>query len=373
MKDREERENCLSQLVSPLLWWYDENRRILPWREDATPYRVWVSEIMLQQTRVEAGRGYFERFVKELPHVEALANVPDQRLMKLWEGLGYYNRASNLKKAAGIIMEKYSGKMPDTLEGLLSLPGIGSYTAGAIGSIAFGLSVAAVDGNVLRVLSRIEADDRDILSAAVKKDREQALAQVMPADRPGDFNQALMELGAIICVPNGEPKCSQCPVVNLCQAFAQGIISQLPVKKAKKERRIEKKTMLLLVKDQRVALQKRPAQGLLRGQWELPWLEGYVTGAELQQQMGLNKEAPQQVKITELGEVKHVFSHVEWQMTGCRVDITDDLSGSTKDEADMNQMLELLAGERPLQWVTREELEHQVALPTAYKFYRDRF
>lgn len=354
-----ENENKLKELVAPLLWWYDENRRILPWREEPTPYRVWISEIMLQQTRVEAGKGYFERFVKELPDVEALANVEDQQLMKLWEGLGYYNRARNLKKAAGIVMEKHSGRMPDTVQGLLELPGIGSYTAGAVASIAYGLPAPAVDGNVLRVLARIESDERDILSAAVKKDREKKLLQIMPEKRPGDFNQALMELGALVCLPNGEPLCEKCPVQSLCRGYLNGTAAKLPVKKAKKARIAEEKTMLLLCCKHRLALQKRPDKGLLRGLMELPSLPGHLTAQEVESLFMQQGEEPDSVK--ELGEAKHIFSHVEWRMQGIFVALNREYKS-----------LEFL-GERPFFWVSEQELAHQVALPTAFKYYLDCF
>ena len=195
----------LTGISKPLLKWYDENRRILPWREEATPYRVWVSEIMLQQTRVEAVKPYFERFMRALPDIGALAEAKEEELLKLWEGLGYYNRVRNLQKAAIQIVESYGGEMPASYEALLTLSGIGSYTAGAIASIAFGIRKPAVDGNVLRVVSRLRADERLISDAKVKLSVEEDLERTMPADRPGDFNQALMEIGACVCIPNGAP------------------------------------------------------------------------------------------------------------------------------------------------------------------------
>ena len=199
------------QGIAPLLLdWYDGHARILPWRENPTPYRVWVSEIMLQQTRVEAVKPYFERFIRELPAIEALASVPEDRLLKIWEGLGYYNRARNMQKAARIIVDEYNGKMPEKYEEVLKLPGIGSYTAGAIVSIAFGLRYPAVDGNVLRVLSRVEKNYDDILKQSVRCRYERQIQEVMPEDRAGDFNQSLIELGAITCVPKGIPRCDKC-------------------------------------------------------------------------------------------------------------------------------------------------------------------
>ena len=197
--------DSLDRIAEPLLAWYDAGRRILPWREEPTPYHVWLSEIMLQQTRVEAVKPYYDRFLQALPDIGSLAAVEEEKLLKLWEGLGYYNRARNLKKAAEIIVSEYGGEMPDDFEKIQSLPGIGSYTAGAVSSIAFGRAYPAVDGNVLRILSRLRADGRDILNAKVKKSVEDELFGVMPCDRPGDFNQALMELGAMVCIPNGAP------------------------------------------------------------------------------------------------------------------------------------------------------------------------
>ena len=197
---------------------------------------VWVSEIMLQQTRIEAVKPYFDRFMKELPDVAALAAVEDDRLMKLWEGLGYYNRVRNLQKAAKVIMEEHGGQMPSEYEALLKLPGIGSYTAGAIASIAYGKAVPAVDGNVLRVLSRLRMDGKDILSQKTKARVEKELLKVIPKDRPGDFNQALMELGAMVCIPNGEPKCGECPWEPICLAHRLEQTAQFPKKKAKKSK-----------------------------------------------------------------------------------------------------------------------------------------
>ena len=224
-------------LSGSLLHWYDYNKRILPWRENKDPYRIWISEIMLQQTRVEAVKPYFDRFMEVLPTVYDLAKVDDDRLMKLWEGLGYYNRARNLKAAAQTIVEEYGGQLPADYDKLLSLKGIGMYTAGAIGSIAFELQVPAVDGNVLRVLTRLWGDDSDILKDKTKKAMGRRVMEFMPEDRPGDFNQALIELGATVCVPNGQPLCDQCPWDTVCKAYKEDLIDQLPVKTPKKDRK----------------------------------------------------------------------------------------------------------------------------------------
>ncbi|MBP3475376.1 MAG: A/G-specific adenine glycosylase [Lachnospiraceae bacterium] len=306
--------DSLDQIAEPLLAWYDKGRRILPWREEPTPYHVWLSEIMLQQTRVEAVKPYYDRFLKELPDIRSLAEVDEEQLLKLWEGLGYYNRARNLKKAAMTIMSEYGGKMPGNYDELCKLSGIGSYTAGAISSIAFGNPVPAVDGNVLRILSRLRIDDRDILDAKVKKSIEQELRQVIPTDRPGDFNQALMELGAMVCIPNGMAKCEECPWNQLCQARKQNRVLEFPKKAPKKPRSIEKKTILVIQDAERVALHKRPEKGLLAGMYEFPSLEGHKKEAEVIEylkQLGL-----QPLRIRRLEDTKHIFTHKEWHMSG---------------------------------------------------------
>lgn len=311
----------LVNIVKPLLSWYDEHARVLPWREDNSPYRVWVSEIMLQQTRVEAVKPFFERFVNALPDVQSLADCPEDELLKLWEGLGYYNRVRNMQKAAGILVKEYGGAFPADYEKLLELPGVGRYTAGAIASIAFGIPVPAVDGNVLRVLSRVEASFEDILKQSVKTSMEKKLAEIIPRERSGDFTQALIELGAIVCVPNGKAKCGECPLAFCCQAFAGGIVDELPKKKEKKERRIEERTVLLLKEGERIALRKRPSRGLLAGLYELPNLEGKLGEEEVLSRIRDWGYSP--LRIIPLAEAKHIFSHVEWRMTGYAVSLEE--------------------------------------------------
>ena len=323
----------LKEVPNPLLAWYDNNRRILPWREDPKPYRVWVSEIMLQQTRVEAVKPYFERFMKSLPDIEALAAAEEEVLLKLWEGLGYYNRVRNLQKAAIQIMEDYDGHMPDTYEELLKLKGIGSYTAGAIASIAFKRPVPAVDGNVLRVISRIRADERLITDAKVKSAVEEDLKLVMPIDRPGDFNQAMMEIGACVCIPNGEPHCRECPLQEICKAHAEGCELQYPKKAAKKQRRIEEKTILVIRDENKAALKKRGDKGLLAGMYELPSMEGYKTAEEVTAYLSAN--GIRTLRIQPLEEAKHIFTHKEWRMKGYMVRVDElapkELTEITKD------------------------------------------
>ncbi len=348
----------LDRIAAPLLAWYDRGRRILPWREDPTPYHVWLSEIMLQQTRVEAVKPYYDRFLEALPDIASLAAVEEEKLLKLWEGLGYYNRARNLKKAAQILVSEYGGRMPDDYDKIVSLPGIGSYTAGAVASIAFGKPRPAVDGNVLRVLSRLRADDRDILSAQVKKSVEEELTDVMPADRPGDFNQALMELGATVCIPNGAPKCDVCPWKDLCMARAEGRTGELPQKARKKPRTIEEKTVLVIQDGARVALRKRPEKGLLAGMYEFPSVEGYCGEEEVLaylRELGLSP-----LRIRALPPAKHVFTHKEWHMKGYMVRV-DELAAKGEGQ----RMQGLL-------FVDPEQTRTDYPIPSAFAVYAER-
>ena len=314
----------LKQLVKPLQEWFRENARVLPWRENPKAYYVWVSEIMLQQTRVEAVKPYFDRFIRELPDVKALAECPEDKLLKLWEGLGYYNRVRNLKIAANQILEEYDGTIPDAYEELLKLKGIGHYTAGAIASIAYGKAVPAVDGNVLRVISRVTGDDSDIMKQSVRTHMEEILLSLMSADFeqntvfhkviPSIFNQALMELGATVCLPNGAPHCQACPWQEFCEAKKQNKIAELPVKKKAKARRIEEKTVFIIKDGEQIALHKRANKGLLAGLYELPNVEGYLTEQEAVDYVKQKGYTP--IRIQQICDAKHIFSHVEWHMKG---------------------------------------------------------
>lgn len=306
----------LSNLILPLLEWFRDNHRTLPWRSDPTPYHVWVSEIMLQQTRVVAVLGYYQRFMEALPTVADLAEVEEDQLLKLWQGLGYYNRARNLQKAARQVMEQFGGQFPSTYDDLLSLAGVGDYTAGAIASIAFGLPEPAVDGNVLRVVTRITGDPSDISQASTKKAVRAALAEVMPLEAPGDFNQALMELGALVCLPNGAPDCGHCPACGFCVAHLEGKTDVIPVKGAKKPRKMEERTVYLLFYGGQVALRRRPAKGLLAGLWEFP---NEVVGSAESDGWGLDLT---QAEVCGAG--RHIFTHREWHMTGKQLVLTDD-------------------------------------------------
>ena len=341
----------LREAVEPVIQWYRENHRDLPWRNTRDPYRIWVSEIMLQQTRVEAVKRYYERFLSELPTVKELAEVPEDRLMKLWEGLGYYNRARNMQKAARQVMEEYQGEFPHTYDTIRSLAGIGNYTAGAVSSFAFGIPKPAVDGNVLRVLSRILASEEDIMKACVRSWMERAVEEVIPEQNASDFNQGLIELGALICVPNGDPRCRECPAAGLCLAREKGIQTRLPVKAKAKARRIEKRTILIFRDARGVAIRKRPSRGLLAGLYELPNVEGHLTGrqaADYGKSIGLMP-----VRVRKLEEANHIFSHVEWHMIGYEM-LVDELEKSCGAE---------------MIFAKKEELETVYSIPSAFESY----
>ena len=315
-------ETLPARLQPVLLDWYRKNARDLPWRHTRDPYCIWVSEIMLQQTRVAAVLGYYARFLEAFPTVEALAAAPEEQLMKLWEGLGYYSRARNLQKTARLITER--GSFPETYDELMKLPGVGDYTASAVAAIAFGKREPAVDGNVLRVVTRITDCHDDILDPKVKKRIRAQLQEIMPQDEAEIrlFNQSVMELGATVCGPNGAPKCDLCPVAEMCLSRQNGTAELLPVKKPKKERRIEEKTVFVLLRDGSVALRQREDSGLLAGLWEFPNVEGALdeeTAPSVLEQWGLNARNWSR-KLT----AKHVFTHVEWHMTGYVLEVSGD-------------------------------------------------
>ena len=339
-----EKKDIFASLPEALLPWYEENRRDLPWRKDKDPYHIWVSEIMLQQTRVEAVKGYYARLLEALPTVASLADAPDDELHKLWEGLGYYSRVRNLKKAAQQIMQCHNGVFPVTHPEISALAGIGPYTAGAICSIAYDLPTPAVDGNVLRVISRLTDDDTPIDQLAFRKQITEALAAVYPS-RAGDFTQALMELGATVCGPNRKPDCAHCPCKDFCLGYARGTAESLPVKKAKPQRRREDKTVFILSCDGFYAIGKRPAKGLLAGLWEFPNVSGNLAvEAALAQveKFGLKpKEILRQV------EKKHIFTHIEWHMNGIYVDVKEQGGGFV--------------------WMRADQIDAEAALPTAFR------
>ena len=338
--------HAFSHIVNPLLTWYRQNARRLPWRDEPTPYRVWISEIMLQQTRVEAVKPYYERFLQTLPDVRTLAEADEATYLKLWEGLGYYSRVRNLHKAANLVMERYGGELPRSYEELLTLPGIGPYTAGAIASIAYGIPVPAVDGNVLRVATRLMADPSNISDPKTKKRIENCLQFILPQEAPGTFNQAMMELGATVCLPNSAPQCEACPLHSLCAAGAQGNPCDFPVKAPKKARRIEERAVFLFLCDRKLALHSRPNQGLLAGLWELPNECGVASPQDVQkcaEQWGLNA-----LRIEKCGQAKHIFTHIEWHMSAYRIRVEEAVA-------------------KDLVWVTQEQLNRQFTLPSAFR------
>lgn len=337
-------ETIYQQLPGALLPWYEVNKRDLPWRQDREPYHVWVSEIMLQQTRVEAVKGYYARFLEALPTVADLARCDDDTLHKLWEGLGYYSRVRNLKKAAQVIMTQYHGQFPSRYRQVRDLPGIGDYTAGAICSICFDLPTPAVDGNVMRLLSRLLLDDTPIDLPKQKRYVHDLLAQVYPP-QAGDFTQALMELGATLCGPNRKPECESCPCREICAAYQRGDPEALPVKLPKRGRREEEKTVFIVCCDGCYALQKRPETGLLAGLWQFPNVPGKLRaqpGIQAARALGFSPKA-----ITRQLDREHIFTHIRWDMRGLYLETDEKSPGFT--------------------WLTREEINTQAALPTAFR------
>ena len=349
MADPEAGRLMLAEIVTPLLTWYQENKKKLPWRESRDPYKIWLSEIMLQQTRIEAVIPYYRRFLNELPDVETLANAPEEQILKLWEGLGYYSRARNLGKAAKQIMSQYGGVFPEEASELKKLSGIGDYTAGAIASIAFGKAEPAVDGNVLRVVMRYLASDEDISLPATQKNVAEMLRKIYPAgENAGHFTQAIMELGENVCIPNGEAKCGDCPLREGCKARQNGCIDTLPFKSPKKARKQEPKTVFLLSCRGKYAVCKRAENGLLAGMWEFPNADG--TLSEEEATAWLIQKGVEPVCILPCGEAVHIFTHIEWHMCGFAA--------------------ECAAMPECFRWESAETILENYAIPTAFRFMR---
>ena len=336
--------NMLAKLPGVILDWYRENKRDLPWRQDREPYHVWLSEIMLQQTRVEAVKGYYTRFLEELPTVAHLAACDDDVLHKLWEGLGYYSRVRNLKKAAIQIMEDHNGEFPGEYDAVRALPGIGDYTAGAVCSICFDMKTPAVDGNVLRVVSRILEDSTPIDLPVQKKKIHNLLEEIYPQEA-GEFTQALMELGATLCGPNWKPRCGECPCREFCGGAIHNTAEQYPVKMPKKEKRTEEKTVFVLSCDGSYAVSRRPGKGLLAGLWEFPNVPDKLeTERALEQvaQFGLRAR-----EILRQREKIHIFTHIRWEMRGFYIEVAETGGEFT--------------------WLTAEQIRQDAALPTAFR------
>ncbi|MCR4963617.1 MAG: A/G-specific adenine glycosylase [Firmicutes bacterium] len=334
--------------ASILVDWYRQCARDLPWRQNREPYPVWVSEIMLQQTRAEAVRPYFRRFLAALPTVFALAQAEEEQVLKLWEGLGYYSRARNLQKAARQIVRENGGVFPQTYAGILALPGVGPYTAGAIASICFELPVAAVDGNVLRWRARMTDDHRPVDMPQVKKQVKQELEAVYPAGACGDFTQALMELGATVCTPKSA-KCALCPVQGLCLAYARGSVAELPARLPKREKRLEQRTVFLLRCQDKVALQRREGEGLLSGLWQLPNVAGTLSPAAALAQAASWGVEPSLMQ-REIHK-EHVFTHIRWQMVCYHIQCAHMAEGFA--------------------WAALAEMRQSYALPTAFRMFLD--
>ena len=342
-------EQVLIAMFEALIPWYEAHKRELPWRKDKEPYHVWLSEIMLQQTRVEAVKEYYRRFLTALPTIVDLAEAPEEQILKLWEGLGYYNRVRNLQKAAQMICAEYTGVFPSEYAQIRSLSGIGDYTAGAIASICFDAPTPAVDGNVLRVYSRLLADDANIDLQTTKKRITQKLQETYPRKNPGIATQALMELGATVCVPNGAPRCDVCPVAEICQARKQDTWRNLPVRSEKKKRKIVDKTVFILLTEDTVALHKRSASGLLAGMWEFPNLDVKLDKQEAVTQVTGWQAEP--VDLLMQTSYTHIFSHVEWHMTA--------------------YYIRCRKTNKKWKWVTKESLDETYALPSAFRPFRE--
>lgn len=340
-------EKLPQQLPERLLEWYAAGHRDLPWRRDREPYHVWLSEVMLQQTRVEAVKGYYRRFLAELPDIPALAACPPDRLAKLWEGLGYYSRMRNLQKAAQVIVSAHGGVFPREYDAIRALPGVGDYTAGAIASICFGLPEPAVDGNVLRVLSRVTDDAAPVTDAAVKREYAARLREIYPAGRCGDFTQSLMELGATVCGPNSQPQCALCPLASLCLARANGTALLRPVKAPKKEKRTEEKTVFILRCGTCIAVRRRPEQGLLAGLWELPNVDGKCSAQQALAQAERWGVHPRE--LCRSSEKTHIFTHIRWELRGFYIECTEAAPLFT--------------------WVDPARFRQDIALPTAFRIF----
>lgn len=335
-------KSVFERIPVPLISWFQENKRALPWRKNPTAYRVWVSEIMLQQTRVEAVKEYYVRFMNELPTVQALAACEEEKLLKLWEGLGYYSRVRNMQKAAQKIMAYYSGELPTSFLELCSLPGIGRYTAGAIASIAYGQPIAAVDGNVFRVASRLEENATPISVPYYRKYLEEQLSAVYPKAGKGcsDFTQSLFELGALICKPLS-PECALCPIKQFCKAYQHGTQKSYPVLPQKKEKRIERVYVFLIQTPQGFCIRRRE-NGVLRGMNEFP---SYIITDEETPKQVLYEWGISEFTIKKTQAYRHIFTHIRWEIT-CVWALADDA---------------------PFDAYTLAEIEREISLPTAFK------
>lgn len=300
-----------------LVQWFQKEKRDLPWRKTKDPYKIWVSEVMLQQTRVDTVIPYYENFLEKFPTVEALAEAPEEFLLKQWEGLGYYSRVRNLQAGVREVVEKYDSVVPKTRDEISSLKGVGPYTAGAVLSIAYSVPEHAVDGNVMRVLSRVLLIEDDIALAKTKKVFEKAVMELIDVKQPSDFNQGLMELGALVCTPTS-PKCLLCPVRDYCGAFAEGKTTDLPIKTKKvKVKKLNYDVFVVENSEGKLLMEKRPESGLLANMWQFPMIEettDYSAVADLAENYQLELQGQE-----ELLALKHVFSHIVWNLSSFHI------------------------------------------------------
>lgn len=338
------KENNLSQISKLIVEWYQNEEKNLPWKQDKEPYHIWISEIMLQQTRIEAVKKYYTRFMEALPTVKDLAEIEEVKLLKLWEGLGYYSRARNLKKSANIIVSEYNGKVPREYEKLIKLPGIGEYTAGAIASISNNEKVTAVDGNVLRVISRVIGNTENVLLPEIKKKITKIVQEILP-EESGDFNEGVMEIGEKICLPNGKPLCEKCPINQYCYARTNGLTEKIPVRIKDTKRKVENKIVFVIRTEiGKIAIRKREGKGLLAGLYELPNIEEQIEEMQIKKLIeGWNLEI---VQIHPDKDEKHIFTHIEWKMKHYEVIVKEE---NTK-----------------FIWVSQEQLNKEYPLPTAF-------
>ncbi len=338
----------MENLTSNLLNWYQKEKRILPWRDQNNVYYTWISEIMLQQTRVEAVKVYYKRFIEKIPNIKSLCEIEEDELLKLWEGLGYYTRARNLKKAAIIIEEKYGGKMPDTYEEVIKLPGIGSYTAGAILSIGYQKKYPAIDGNVKRIFTRLFEWEESLQDPQLQKKLTSKIENLIPEENPGDFNQALMDLGSMVCLSSTSPKCSICPLATHCKAYLHQTQTKYPKKTTKKPRRIEQKTIFIFAYKNWIAIQKRTEKGLLKNLYEFKNEEGKYTYEDVLEYLKYSKISYK--TVFQIGSAKHIFSHLEWHMTGYYILLKE----KRKDFI----------------WISKEELKEVYSIPSAFAYFK---
>ena len=336
----------VEKITRKLIKWYEENKRDLPWRKTTNPYYIWVSEVMLQQTRVEAVQVYYERFIKTLPTIKDLAEIKEDKLLKLWEGLGYYSRVRNMQKTAKVLVSKGYDNLPNSKEALLALPGIGEYTAGAILSIAFQIPTVAIDGNVYRVLGRYYTIEESISKHSTYSIYEKKMKKILSVNNASEFTQSFMDLGSSICTPKN-PKCDLCPLQEDCKAKKMHTTQNYPVKEKKKEQKIEERTVYIYLYKDKVAIQKRKNTGLLASMYEFPNNEELPSIIDIENKL-LEENIDYQV-VEEIGESKHVFSHIIWYMKGYLIVLKEPL----------NKYI----------WVTKKELKDKYSLPSAFNYY----